>query len=185
MKKNLLAAGIVCCLGATVSLFSQWAKTYGGKKDDRAWSVIQDPDGTFVVAGTTESFGMGKKDMWVVKLSPEGKILWQRTCGDPQRGGSVDDEAFSVQTTRDGRYILAGTTGGYGLSFPDASYLKVTKAGDVQWKKYYGNIGFGHPECNVIARDSFRSICQSADGGYIAVGQVSRVIIWVRFSHWL
>jgi hypothetical protein len=40
----------------------QWAKTYGGTGDDRAYSVQQMSDGGYIVAGWTTSFGAGSRD---------------------------------------------------------------------------------------------------------------------------
>ena len=40
----------------------EWRRTYGGKQDDGAKSVIQSSDGAYVVAGYTASYGAGGSD---------------------------------------------------------------------------------------------------------------------------
>ncbi len=46
---------------------AEWNQTYGGGQNDRAISLIQSSDGGFLLAGYTESYGMGGSDMWLVK----------------------------------------------------------------------------------------------------------------------
>ena len=46
-----------------------WDKVYGGEEDDYAISLIQTSDSGYAVAGSTESKGAGKADIWVIKLN--------------------------------------------------------------------------------------------------------------------
>ncbi len=48
-----------------------WTRTLGGSRDEEARSVLQTSDGGYVVAGYTSSFGIGGKDLWLVKTGPE------------------------------------------------------------------------------------------------------------------
>lgn len=50
----------------------EWNKIVGGSEDDIANSVIQATDGSFVLAGSTFSFGAGGRDAWLVKTDPPG-----------------------------------------------------------------------------------------------------------------
>jgi len=52
----------------------QWQKTFGGREWDEARSIRQTPDGGYVVAGYTESFGAGEEDVLVLKLDGDGNI---------------------------------------------------------------------------------------------------------------
>jgi len=45
-----------------------WEKTYGGSDYDEAYCIQQTSDGGYVVAGYTESFGAGGKDVYVIKF---------------------------------------------------------------------------------------------------------------------
>ena len=51
-----------------------WNKTFGGKWDDVANSIIQTTDGGYMVAGSTKSKGAGKSDIWIIKLDKEGNL---------------------------------------------------------------------------------------------------------------
>ncbi len=45
----------------------KWNKIVGGSEVDIATAVIQTTDGSFVLAGSTFSFGAGGRDAWLVK----------------------------------------------------------------------------------------------------------------------
>jgi len=86
-----------------------WQKCLGGSAEDIAYSVLENPDGTYVVAGHTSSNdgnasgNHGQSDFWVVKLNNTGVFLWQN-C----HGGSHWDAAYSIDQTSGGGYILTG-----------------------------------------------------------------------------
>ena len=48
----------------------EWEKTMGGKESDGAYCVIQSNDDTYVIAGSTCSFGTGPSDLWLIKVAP-------------------------------------------------------------------------------------------------------------------
>ena len=81
----------------------EWQKCYGGDKVDVVGSIQQTPDGGYVVAGTTSSFGNGNNDIWVLKLRNDGTVVWQKTYG-----GKRDDDAEMIQQIPDG-YIMVGS----------------------------------------------------------------------------
>jgi len=84
---------------------SLWSRTYGGYDYDAANSVISTSDGGYLLAGGTNSFGSGFRDIWLVKTNAAGDSLWSKTYG-----GVGYDRAFSVVQTSDGAYLLAGWT---------------------------------------------------------------------------
>ena len=145
----------------------QWQKVLGGNGDDRGISVQQTSDGGYIVAGYSDSINgditgnHGKYDFWIVKLSSSGDMQWQKALG-----GRFDDQAYAIQLTSDGGYIVAGSTnsndfdvtGNHGSS--DAWIVKLDTNGTIQWQQALGGNG----------QDYARSIQRSNDGGYILAG---------------
>jgi hypothetical protein len=133
----------------------EWQRTYGGYKGDYLHGAHQTTDGGYIIAGTTESFGAGEMDCWILKLNPNGHIEWQRTYG-----GSGREAVSSIQQTFDGGCIVAGTTNSLGAGGTDYWILKLNPKGEIEWQRIYENSIHG------IAS----SIQQTNDAGYIVVG---------------
>ena len=56
-------------------------EVYGGSKDDGLLAVAQAPDGTFYLAGYTESGSQGRSDGWLLRVDEEGKMLGETRLG--------------------------------------------------------------------------------------------------------
>ncbi len=56
----------------------QWTKTFGGSGNDVASGVVQSKDGSYTIAGYTNSFGAGGNDVNLIKVSIEGEagLAW-------------------------------------------------------------------------------------------------------------
>ncbi|WP_396173440.1 helix-turn-helix domain-containing protein [Flavobacterium sp.] len=59
-----------------------WKRIIGGTSYDKAGQVISTNDGSYILVGSTSSFGKGNYDVLVVKVSSDGEILWQKTYGE-------------------------------------------------------------------------------------------------------
>jgi hypothetical protein len=51
-----------------------WQKKYVGSNDDYAYSIQQTTDGGYIVAGSTNSFGAGWGDVYILKLDSNGEL---------------------------------------------------------------------------------------------------------------
>lgn len=55
-----------------------WTKAYGGNGYDFAHSIKQTNDGVYITIGRSWSFNSSDGDIWVVKLTSQGNIQWQK-----------------------------------------------------------------------------------------------------------
>ena len=113
----------------------QWARTFGGTDDDRAYSVIGTSDGGLAIAGYTTSFGAGGTDFLVVKLSSSGTLDWARTFG-----GSEYDWASCLTQTYDGGFAVAGYTASFGDGGADFLVVKLSSPGSLDWARTFGGV---------------------------------------------
>jgi len=135
-----------------------WEKTYGGNEDDYTYSIIQNKDDCYVLAGFTDSKGEGSRDVWVIKLDSQGNTLWDKTFG-----GRDNDGAYSVIQTTDGGYMVIGYTTSKGAGKADVWVIKLDSQGNTIWDKTFGGRD----------NDGAYSIIQTSDGGYAVAGYTS------------
>lgn len=146
----------------------EWVKTFGGAQEDHAYSVIQTSDGNLAVFGYTNSVDgditdktLQENDYWLIKMTPEGEILWSKTYG-----GSGDDKGQEVIETSDGGFAIVGYSmssdgdGSNNEGFHDNWILKLNTSGEIEWEKSYGFAGHDHAY----------SVIQTSDGGYFMTG---------------
>jgi len=132
-----------------------WFKHYGGISYDRAFSIKQTSDGSYIVAGVSHSYTHGFADFAIYKLNSSGDKVWFK-----HYGGINDDSAQSIQQTSDGGYVVAGYTASYTHGGADFAIYKLNSSGNKVWFKNYGGTG----------NDVAYSIQQSSDGGYVIAG---------------
>ena len=92
----------------------EWRKCVGGTENELTHSIIQTSDRGFAVVGWTEStdgdllnqnrFNNGRHG-WVLKLSPTGRIEWQKVLG-----GFGSEELLAINQMSDGSYTVFGET---------------------------------------------------------------------------
>ncbi len=148
----------------------EWKKSYGGTNNEWAYSIQQTMDGGYIMAGFSQSNNFdvsgnhGGPDFWVVKLSQTGGLQWQKSMG-----GSGWEEAFAIQQTTDGGYIVVGLSDSSDGDLnsnngaTDFWVVKLDSLGEITWQKSLG--GSHHDHANAVK--------QTPDGGYIIAGQAS------------
>ncbi|WP_235893023.1 hypothetical protein [Flavobacterium franklandianum] len=151
-----------------------WEKSYGGKHSEYLFDAQPTADYGFILAGSSLSNKSGNKtgenngdlDYWVWKMDEKGELDWQKSFG-----GSGFDLLQSIKNTRDGGFILAGTSSSNtsfqkkdscrGIS--DFWVIKLDAKGDELWQKTIGGSG----------QDELLCAFQTRDGGYMLGGSSS------------
>ncbi|MCH9031476.1 MAG: T9SS type A sorting domain-containing protein, partial [candidate division Zixibacteria bacterium] len=132
-----------------------WTKTYGGSGTDFGYDIARASDGGYILTGMTRSSGLGKGDVYLLKISSLGQVLWSKTFG-----GSERDEGLSVREAPDKGFIIAGSTESFGAGAEDFYLIKVDSLGELEWSRVFGGPG----------SEWTGAVRVSADGGFVLVG---------------
>jgi uncharacterized delta-60 repeat protein len=150
-----------------------WQKTWGGTGNDYGFGVAVDGSGNIYVTGYTESFGAGNADVVLLKYSPSGGLLWQKTWG-----GTNSDEGWGVAVDSSGNIYVAGYTYSFGAGNYDVVLLKYDSAGGLVWQKTWGggsgDFGWG------VAVDGSGNIYVT--GGTLSFGAGSYDVVLLKFD---
>ena len=144
----------------------EWQVTLGGIGNDQLQSIQQTPDGGYIIGGSSDSSSIvdeegkiignkseesrGSFDYWVVKLSAQGEIEWEKTLG-----GMFSDELKSIVITgtstplSDQGYLVGGTSNSIvsadktaqNIGMGDFWVIKLNEKGQEQWQQTYGGEG--------------------------------------------
>jgi len=145
----------------------EWRSYYGGTNNDRAHAVIEADDGSFVMAGFSESDDYdisntrGSYDFWVIKLTATGELLWERSFG-----GTGIEIAYDITKTDDGGYVVTGNTFSTDIDISmnhgesDVWLIKIADNGKLLWEKTFGGSQF----------DAAQGVITTYDGGFIITG---------------
>ncbi len=150
----------------------QWQRVAGGTGFDHFRDVVETPDGGFIAVGLTVSgdgdlaglhFPVDENDNegWIIKFDATGNIVWQRLLG-----GTNSDNIFTIIPTKDGNYLLCGTTNSIDGSITgnNGGYhswlLKIDGNGNLIWQKLIGT----------TADESMMDIKELPNGNIIATG---------------
>jgi len=111
-----------------------WTRTFGGPKDERGYEVITTSDKGYVVSATTTSWGSGEIDGLIIKLNAYGEIVWHTVIGE-----KVIDRTYSPVEVENGDLIISGLTNANYPGNSDILLYRLTKNGDVVWRKVIGS----------------------------------------------
>lgn len=134
----------VACLSPSGEL--KWDRLMGGSSNEKVRRLHELDDGKLLVINTSDSHDMevdmniGRKDIWMVHLSPDGEnITWQMNYG-----GSDNDDVHASKVDGAGNIILGGTTfssDGHvsqNRGEGDCWLFKITPKGLILWSRTYG-----------------------------------------------
>jgi hypothetical protein len=160
MKKLLL---ILLCL-PFIGFGQNFELIFGGGENEFGNSVQQTTDGGYIITGNIGNGGLfsgpsGNFDIYLLKTDANGIEQWNQTFG----GINTSEEAYSVQQTSDGGYIIAGYRTDT-LYISSVWLIKTDNNGNTQWEQTF---------IDSLSSHRAYSIQQTTDGGYIISGNAS------------
>ncbi len=139
-----------------------WEKNYGSDDYDWGNSVLQTPEGGYLVTATKYRDSAGYSDVWIIKTDSSGNPQWDKTFGT-----LWGDYGVSALRTADNGYII-----GY-YSYPgdwdvlEFSLVKTDSEGNKQWEK----------AVDATDDDYGLAFIQTTDGGYAIVGSYGHLFL--------
>lgn len=109
-----------------------WQKSYGGSLKDEGRFIRQTKDNGYIFAGQTFSFYPFDGDIWVVKISSEGAVEWQKVL--PKTG---IDNISRLEILEDNSFMLVGTNHSEDNGTDDIWVVKMSETGVMQWQKAF------------------------------------------------
>ncbi len=148
----------VCLLKLDASGNKVGTGTMGWDGADIGRSVAQTSDGGYIIAGETDSYGAGGRDVYLIKADATCDEVWHQVFG-----GAYTDVGRSVAQTSDGGYIVLGETDPDGQGAADIYLIRTDASGNQVWARTFDGGG----------ADRGYSVQPTSDGGFIVAGQTA------------
>ncbi|TAK44567.1 MAG: hypothetical protein EPO28_04695, partial [Saprospiraceae bacterium] len=111
-----------------------WSNYYDEGWTEHGNSVIETPDGGFLIAGDIRTTQLAPSNVYLLKIDARGEKVWSK-----QYGGGGDDLGFRIiPTETSGGYLIVGRTASFGNGGHDALLVKVDDSGNQVWSHAYG-----------------------------------------------
>ena len=104
-----------------------WEKTFGYSNSEVGYAVSECVNGDLIIAGVTSSFGPSYNDMYLLRTTADGELIWEQAIG-----GENEEVAYDLLESSDGGIIIVGRRG---FSESDLCIVKTDENGAVLWEK--------------------------------------------------
>jgi hypothetical protein len=142
-----------------------WSQEYGGLDDEICTSLVESESGNFILGGSTESYGNGNEDAWLLATTSQGVTIWNKTFG-----GIWSDVCYDVIETSRCSFVTVGETENASNLVSDGFATSYHRNGTFQW-----STKFGGP-----SSDAANSITELTDGSF---GIAGRTVEWEGNDH--
>ena len=110
-----------------------WEKTIGDSKNDEAYQIILTSDNHFLVVGYTQPEGRYDLDLFLLKLSSNGEIIWKKNYGNQNQV----EIGYAISEDQKGDFVVVGKANTKSKS-AQIWVLKIDANGNIIWEKKYG-----------------------------------------------
>lgn len=172
----------------------EWKKAFGGTGQDDIADIAQLPDGNYLLTGRTNSndgdvvgnHGTNTFDIWVIKISPQGNIISQKSLGGAG-DESIESRFIKPIISADGSIIIAASansndgdvSGFHGAN--DVWVVKLNNDLSLAWQKCLGGSDSDSPSGIILTSDNSIVISgtTSSNDGDVTGNHSLKEDIWV------
>lgn len=129
----------------------EWSFEYDEAYIEHAYDAIEAPDGGIIVVGDIINNVGEKKEIYILKIDPEGKFLWSKQYGLPE----MDEVGRKVARGIGGGYIITGETVNPETEDQDVLVLKIDENGEEEWLRSFGTAKDDRGQCVVTLDDQY------------------------------
>ncbi|MBL7791107.1 MAG: hypothetical protein JNK77_02195 [Saprospiraceae bacterium] len=162
-----------------------WSKSYGGPGTEAARGMTMLADGTFLITGNTNSYGVGNQDCFLLRIDENGNVISSKTYGiaNPK----FNEFGVDVYQTPSGAVHLISAFGNlapFSIKFDSTGQITGSKAylgtnfsnsyngGHITYDE--GIILAGHVE---IGQQSYASVIKTDSSGFLACSSSELAVI--------
>lgn len=154
---------VVCCFSIAVNGQISFFKQFSDNGYDFGEGITQTEDSSYLITGSSSSFGEGPAQAFLMKLDSLGNFLWSRSYG-----GDESDGGRRVMYIEGDGVLVAGFTNSFGNGAYDFYLTKTDTDGNQMWQKSYGTASWDKVNDAALTRDSgvlmIGSTLNSVDG---------------------
>ena len=149
-----IACSVFYVVTAQTFIRTNWERSYNINASDKISAIVKVSNGNFILAGETTSPNEPGQKILIIKISPDGELIWQNTFG-----GKADCKFKSVSITGTDDILILGTKQ-QGSAKPLIWLMKIDKDGKLTWENTAGG-GDG---------EFMSDLCETSDGGVFLCG---------------
>lgn len=151
----LISIFSLCLIYSSAWSQQSFYKLYSGNGFDKGEDIIELPDTSYYVTGSSGSWG-GNSQAFLMKIDSLGNYVWSQAYG-----GAESEEAIKVMNRPGSGFYLAGMSNSSNLGNFDAMLIKTDENGNQEWLKTYPTSAWERINDAVMTKDT----------GFVLIGQ--------------
>ena len=137
MIRFLFAIIFLFLLENTVCAQQKFFRVYSEHNDDRAEGIVQLPDSSYTLCGSSSSFSGEGSQAFIVNIDSIGNVRWSASFG-----GNESEQARRLVHVTGFGYFVAGMTNSIGEGAFDGYVAALDETGVLQWESTVGGVGW-------------------------------------------
>lgn len=184
MRKQLICLLSLLSLLVSAQPPDKFYTKFGGEGIDIGYGVKETHNRQYALIGSTNSYGAGGMDAYLLLVDSMGQLIWQKTFG----GAGTDEGKSILVNPADSGFVFTGYTNSFGFGGYDVYVVRTDKNGKVIWEKSFGgfdwdfgsDLAFTTDGNIVVCGSSYSSSYGKNDGYLLKINSTNGNLIWQK-----